>query len=104
MSLFGFLFVPIRIVLDSPAIPLLPISILLLAGGEIRTGLSAQCDVVAAGCVDAERIMTDGRVVVAGGVGKERAKAPVAVLLLPVVLLRSALRPLAVLSLPVVLT
>ena len=54
------------------------------ARGEIDTGMKAQCDVVAAGCVVQERFI------------------PMAVLSLPVVLLERS-KPSAVLLLPVVL-
>ena len=45
-----------------------------IACGEIGSGLSAQCDVAAAGCVPMERLMTAGRVVAASGVVFERLK------------------------------
>ena len=61
-----------RIVLASPATPLLPISILLLPVVRLSTGQSAQCDVAYAGCVVIERTNTRGRVVVADCVAKER--------------------------------
>ena len=59
---------PMRMVLDSPATPGLPISILYIARGEITAGEIAQGDVDAAGSVVKEGASTDGRVVVAGGV------------------------------------
>ena len=75
---------------------------IVIARGEIATGLKAQGDVVAAGGVANERMLTDGRVVVAGGVVNERIEHrwPCCV---PVVLLKSACTTGGRVALPVVL-
>jgi hypothetical protein len=51
--------------------PMLSISILLLPVVRPMPGVNAQCDVVAAGCVVKERLITVGRVVDAGCVANE---------------------------------
>ena len=94
--------VPMRMVLDSPATPGLPISILLLPVVRFRPAY-AQCDVVVAGGVAEERIKTDGRVSVAGCVADESALNRGRVVRCRLCCYQSAQRPLAVLSLPVVL-
>ena len=92
-----------RIVLDSPAIPRLPISILLSPVVRLKPA-EAQCNVVVAGGVAKERTEAVGRVVVAVGVAIERIQVTVGrVGVLPSVLLPSAPSPLAVLLAPVVL-
>jgi hypothetical protein len=45
-----------------------------IAGGEILAGATAQCDISLAGGVAPERIKTPGRVVAAGRVASERTK------------------------------
>src|SRR5882672_11484776 len=77
--------VPIRMVLDSPAIPVLPMSILLLP--VVR--------------LDPARVPS--AMLLPPVVLDSRALTPLAVLLLPVVFLKSALPPLAVLLNPLVL-
>jgi len=57
------------VVAGEPAVADIDIAI---ARGEIKTGISAQGDVAAAGCVVGERSVTVGRVAVAGGVAKKR--------------------------------
>jgi hypothetical protein len=51
---------------------------IVIARGEISSGLKAQCEVGAAGVVQ-ERTSTDGRVFFAGGVARERATTDVSV-------------------------
>ena len=72
---------------------------IIIARGEVGTGSVAKCDVVAAGCVANERIMTGGCVVVAFCVANERFNTGGRVVVANV-LLRSALKPMAVLAMP----